>query len=82
MAKNNDAGVLLFFGRQVSIAIGVQKAEDLDERILAAVVFKCLDVNAGSIFFTEPINELDFRVHSIIVANETPDETDDNDGRS
>ncbi len=82
MAKNNDAGVLLFFGRKLSIAVGVQESKNCLMSVLAAMILKGLDESAGSIFFAQALDELDFRVNAIIVANVTADKSDDNDGWS
>lgn len=48
--------------------------------VLAAMVFKRLYENAGSIFLAKSLDELDFRVNAVIVVNESADKTDDNDG--
>ena len=48
--------------------------------VLAAMIFKRLYENSGSIFLAEALDELDFRVNAVIVVNETADKTDDDDG--
>ena len=80
MAKNNDAGVLFFLRRQGSIAVGMQKAKDRLMGLLAAMIFEHLDVHAGSIAFSEALDELDFGVNAVIVANESADKADNYDG--
>ena len=82
MAKNNDAGVLFFFGRQGSIAVGMQTAKDRLMGLLAAMILEHLDVHARRVSFAEALEELDFGVNAVIVANETTDKTNDHDGRS
>jgi hypothetical protein len=80
VAKNNDAGVLFFFRRQGSIAVGMQKAKDGLMGLLAAMILEHLDVHARSVSFAEALEELDFGVHAIIVVNEAADKTDHYDG--
>ena len=79
MAKNNDAGVLFFFRRQSSIAVGMQTAKDRLMGLLAAMILEHLDVHVRSIAFAEALDELDFAVNAIIVANESANKAD-NDG--
>ena len=79
MAKNNDAGVLFFFRRQISIAVGMQTAKDRLMGLLAAMILEHLDVHVRSVAFAEALDELDFAVNAIIVANESADKAK-NDG--
>ena len=76
MAKNNDAGVVFFFGRQGSIAVGMQTAKDRLMGLLAAMILEHLDVHVRSVSFAEALDELDFGVHAVIVANESADKAD------
>ena len=80
MAENNDASVLLFFERKLSISVGIQEVKYRLMGIVTAVVLKRLNENAGSIFFAQTLDELDFRVDAIIVANVAAEKTDDNNG--
>ncbi|HWO39700.1 MAG TPA: hypothetical protein VNO32_63840 [Candidatus Acidoferrum sp.] len=80
MAKNNDAGVLFFFTRQGSSAVGVQKVKDRLMSLLAAMILEHLDVHAGGVSFAEALDELDFGVNAVIVANESTDKADNHDG--
>ncbi len=82
MAENNDASVLLFFERELPITVGIQEVKHCLMGIVTAVVFKRLDENAGSIFFVQALDELNFGVDAIIVANIAAEKTDDNNGRS
>src|SRR5271155_3492861 len=82
MAENNDASVLLFFERKLSITVGIQEVKDRLMGIVTTVVLKRLDENAGSVFFAEALDQLDFGVDAIIVANIAADKTDDNNGGS
>jgi len=79
VAKNNDAGVLFFFRRQSSIAVGMQTAKDRLMGLLAAMILEHLDVHVRSVAFAEALDELDFAVNAIIVANESANKAD-NDG--
>jgi hypothetical protein len=79
VAKNNDAGVLFFFRRQSSIAVGMQTAKDRLMGLLAAMILEHLDVHVRSVAFAEALDELDFAVNAIIVANESADKAK-NDG--
>jgi len=45
------------------------------------VIFEGLDGSAGGIFFAKALDELNFGVYAIIVANKTADKSDDHDGR-
>jgi hypothetical protein len=80
VTKNNDAGVLFFFWRQGSVAVGVQTAKDRLMGLLAAMILEHLDVHAGSVSFAEALDELDFGVNAVIVANESADKADDDGG--
>ena len=82
MAKNNDTGVLLFFGRKVSVVVGVQEMKNGLVGIFTAVILKGLHKNGGRVFLAEAVDQQDFRVDPIIVPNKTTYEADDNDGRS
>lgn len=75
VAKNNDAGVLFFFGRELSIIVGVQQMEDGLVGVLAAVILKGLDKDGGGILFAQTVDEEDFSVDAIVVANEAAYET-------
>jgi len=46
------------------------------------VILEGLDKNGRGVLFAKAIDEQNFRVHAIIVANEAADETNNNDGRS
>ena len=76
MAKNNDAGVLLFFGGELSIAVGIEPAKNGFMRVLAAMILKHLEVHAGRVSFAEALDELDLGVNAVIVANESADKAD------
>jgi hypothetical protein len=78
VAKNNDAGVLFFFVRQGSIAVGMQTAKDLLMGFPAAMILEHLNVHARSVSFAEALHELDFGVDAVIVANKSADKADNN----
>ena len=78
MAKNNDAGVLFFFRRQSSIAVGMQTAKDRLMGLLAAMILEHLDVHVRSVAFAEALHELDFGVDAVIVADKSADKADNN----
>ena len=80
MAKNDDPGILPFFRRQSSIAVGAQKAKDCLMGLLAPMILEHLDVQVGSISFAEALDELDFAVDAVIVMNKAADKTNDNHG--
>lgn len=50
--------------------------------LFAAMILEDLHVNARGVILAEPRGELDFTVHSVIVFDETTDESNDNDWRS
>ena len=77
MAKNNDVGVLFLFGGQGAIAVGMQTAKNRLMGLLAVMILKHLDVHAGSVSFAEALDELDFAVNAVIVANESAHKADD-----
>jgi hypothetical protein len=60
----------------------MQKAKDGLMGLLASVILKRLDENAGSIFFAKALNELDLGVDTIVVVNEAADKANYHDGRS
>ena len=80
VAKNNDVCVLLFFTRQRAIAVGIKQVKDCLMGVLATVVLKRLHEYGGSIVLAQALDELDFRVDAIIVADEAADKTNHNDG--
>lgn len=82
MAKNNDPGVLLFFGRKLAVVVSIKESKDSLVSVLAAMILEHLDVHAGSVTFTEALDELDFGVDAVVVMNEAADKADDNDGWS
>jgi hypothetical protein len=66
----------------VAILVGIQKVKNGLVSIIAAMIFKCLDENGGSIFFAQALDELDLCVDTVIVVNESADKTNDDDGWS
>jgi len=79
MAENNDARVLFFFGRQLSVAVGIQQSKYRLMSILTTVVLKRLHKSSRSIFLAQTFDELNLRMHAIVVANVSADKSNHDD---
>lgn len=82
MAIENDAGILLLFGRQFSSVIGIQEPQDFLIGALSTMIFKDFHVHARRIFLAQASGELDFTVNIIVAADKSSDEANYDDWRS
>lgn len=77
MSVDDDAGVLFFLRRKLSIVVGVQKLQDRLMSLRGPMVLKHFYMGCGRKILAKASSELHFVVDHIIVADVATDEADD-----
>src|SRR5215472_18259358 len=78
MPVYDDTCLLFLLGRQGTVIVDIEKAQDLLVGFLPTLILKNFHVNAEGIIPAETRSKLDFAVDRIVVFDEAADKSDDN----
>lgn len=81
MAKEDYASAGFFRGRKDAIMVGIEKAENRFEGLLAPPIFEHSHVSVFGNGGADALGQLDRAVMKIVMCDEAADETDDYFGR-
>jgi hypothetical protein len=82
VAEQNDAGASFFFSGKNAVAIGIEQADDRGVSFPPVAVLENLDVSVFGVRSLDLRGELNRSMVSVVVGDESSDETDYDVGRS
>ncbi len=77
----DDSSFDFFDLRERSIVVSVKHSDNLLVGLPPLVVLEYFDLHAGRVIFSQMVGELDFLMNSIVMVDESADESDHDDGR-
>ena len=80
MTVNDDAGVLLFKGRERAILVHIEEAQDMFAGFRALAILECGNRHPRRVISAQTLGQLDGRVNQIVLPDKPADEADHDEG--